>query len=102
MAQGSKTGGRRKGTPNKVTAEVKAAFRKHRDELVEALLALTKSDDERVRLGAIKECLDRGWGKPAQSVSLDVAVQVTKIEHQIVDMPVIEHMGGGAEDRARP
>ncbi len=36
-----------------------------RDELVEALLALTKSDDERVRLSAIKECLDRGWDKPA-------------------------------------
>ncbi len=65
MATGRKTGGRCRGTPNRVTAELKAAIQKHGDELVQALLVLTKSDDERVRLGAIKECLDRGWGKPA-------------------------------------
>ncbi len=70
MATGRKTGGRRKGTPNKVTAEIKAAFQKHGDELVQALLALTKSDDERVRLGAIQACLDRGWGRPAQAVQV--------------------------------
>ncbi len=39
------------------------------DELVDALLTLTKSDDERVRLGAIQAALDRGWGKPAQAVT---------------------------------
>ncbi len=62
MAQGRKTGGRRKGTPNKATAGIKAAFQKHGDDLVGALLVLTKSDDERVRLGAIQAALDRGWG----------------------------------------
>ncbi len=61
---GERRGGRLKGTPNKATAEVKAAFQKHGQELVEALLALTKSDDERVRLGAIQAALDRGWGRP--------------------------------------
>ena len=66
----TKAGGRKKGTPNRVTAEIKAAFQKHGDELVEALLALTRSDDERVRLGAIQACLDRGWGKPAQAVQV--------------------------------
>jgi len=70
MATGRKTGGRRRGTPNRVTAEIRAAFQKHGDELVEALLALTKSDDERVRLGAITAALDRGWGKPAQAVQI--------------------------------
>ena len=70
MALGRKTGGRQKGMPNKVTAEIKAAFQKHGDELVEALLVLTKSDDERVRLGAIQAALDRGWGRPAQAVEL--------------------------------
>ncbi len=59
----------KKGTPNKITADFKAAFRLHGDELVKALLALTKSDDERVRLGAIQAALDRGWGKPAQAVT---------------------------------
>ncbi len=49
----TKAGGRKKGTPNKITADIKAAFRIHGDELVKALLKLTKSDDERVRLGTI-------------------------------------------------
>ncbi len=64
----TKAGGRRKGTPNKATAEIKAAFQKHEKKLVKALLALTKSDDERVRLGAIQAALDRGWGRPSQAV----------------------------------
>ena len=74
MATGQKTGGRRKGTPNKATSEIKAAFRKHGDELVDALLALTKSDDERVRLGAIQAALDRGWGKATQHTEAEISV----------------------------
>ncbi len=62
-----KTGGRKTGTPNRATAEIKAAFHLHGDELVKALLALTKDNDPRVRLGAINACLDRGWGRPAQA-----------------------------------
>ncbi len=55
------------------------------DELVDALLTLTKNDDERVRLGAIQAALDRGWGRPAQAVDLGVEVQITSIERKIVD-----------------
>ena len=69
MAAGKKTGGRRKGTSNKATGAIKAAFQKHGDDLVDALLALTKSTDERIRLGAIQAALDRGYGKPAQAVT---------------------------------
>ena len=69
---GERRGGRQKGTPNRVTAELKAAFQKHGDGLVDALLALTRSDNEKVQLGAIKECLDRGWGRPAQAVQMGV------------------------------
>ena len=86
MAKGQKTGGRRKGTANKATAEVRAAFQLHGDELVDALLALTKSDDERVRLAAIQAALDRGWGKPTQAVDdLGGEMAITKITHVIVD-----------------
>ncbi len=66
----TKAGGRKKGTPNKATTEIRAAFQKHGEELVRALLALCKSDDERVRLGAITAALDRGWGKPAQALQV--------------------------------
>ncbi len=77
MALGRKTGGRQKGVSNKVTAEIKAAFQKHGAELVEALLALTRSDDERVRLGAIQAALDRGWGRPSQAVEGTLAGDMT-------------------------
>jgi len=71
MAKGVTTGGRRKGTPNRATAEIKAAFQPHSDDLVKALLARTKGDDERVRLSAIQAALDRGWGRPAQAITGD-------------------------------
>ncbi len=62
MPRGSKSGerrgGRKKGTPNKATAGLKAAFQKHETALVKALLALTKSTDEQVRIKAIQACLD--------------------------------------------
>ncbi len=77
MALGRKTGGRQKGVSNKVTAEIKAAFQKHEKALVDALLALTKSDDERVRLGAIQAALDRGWGRPSQAVEGTLAGDMT-------------------------
>ena len=71
MATGRKTGGRQRGTPNRATGAIKAAFQLHGDELVDALLALTKDKDPRVRLGAINACLDRGWGRPAQAITGD-------------------------------
>ncbi len=77
MALGKKTGGRQKGAPNRATRELKAAFQKHEEKLVTALLALTKSDDERVRLGAIQAALDRGWGRPAQMVDAKVQGEIT-------------------------
>ena len=67
---GERRGGRQKGTPNKTTRDLKAAFQKHEKKLMTALLALTKSDDERVRLGAIQAALDRGWGRPRAWISV--------------------------------
>ena len=74
---GERRGGRKKGTPNKATAGLKAALQKHEGDLVTALVKLTKDDDPRVRLGAINACFDRGWGKPAQSVTGDAGGPVT-------------------------
>ena len=72
-----KTGGRKKGTPNKTTADIKAAFRDHGQEFVRAMLKLTKSKDENVRLKALQICLDRGYGKAVQHG--DVPVDVEKL-----------------------
>ncbi len=48
----------------------------HGPELVKALIELTKSDDERVRLGAIQTVLDRGFGKAAQHIEAEISVYV--------------------------
>ena len=86
-----KTGGRQKGTPNKTTAGLKALAGKHGKEAISALLVLAREgDNENIRLAAWKELLDRGYGKPAQSVEIGVAVEVTKIERIIVDPLLIE------------
>ena len=70
VPKGTRIGGRQKGTPNKVTADLKTAFQKHEKALVKEIMALTRDKDPRVRLGAVQAAFDRGWGKPAQSVEL--------------------------------
>lgn len=101
--------GRRKGTPNKVTRQIKVAFQQHGDALVKALLKLTKSKDERVRLGAIQAAFDRGWGKAVQAMEIDMPVPITRIERHIVvpntgaaegvkaDLKAAEAAGNGAD-----
>ena len=81
---GERRGGRQKGTPNKATAEIKEAFQKHGKALVKALLALTKSTADRVRLGAIQAALDRGYGRPAQAVAGDPE-QPSRLVVEIID-----------------
>lgn len=71
MALGKKTGGRVKGTPNKVTAEVKALAMQHTPAAIRGLVKLAKTArSEMVRVAAWREILDRAVGRPAQSVDL--------------------------------
>ena len=56
------------GRPKEV-AEVRAQARKHGPAAIKKLVELLKSGDERVVLGAIKELLDRGYGKSAQAIT---------------------------------
>ena len=82
-----KVGGRAKGTPNKTTLSLKAAFQEHGNTLVKALLALAKSKDENIRLRAIQTCLERGWGRPAQPLTGEDGQQlaIVAIRRVIVD-----------------
>ena len=70
MATGKKTGGRRKGTSNKATFDLKQALRKHGKELVTRLLELTQHTDPKIRLSALQAALDRGFGKAYQSMEV--------------------------------
>jgi hypothetical protein len=68
MAKGVKTGGRKKGTPNKATAEIRGLAREYTAEALEALVGVMRdSDQPSARVSAAREILDRGYGKPSQA-----------------------------------
>ena len=69
-----KAGGRKKGVPNKATAEVKALAQEYGSEMIAALYDLTKSEDERIKLAAIGMMLERGYGRAAQAVTMTTDV----------------------------
>jgi hypothetical protein len=73
MAKGHKTGGRKKGTPNKATAEVRSLAGKHMAAAIARLVELMRSTDPAVSLAACNAILDRGHGKPAQAVLASVS-----------------------------
>lgn len=56
--------GRKKGTPNKATAEIKELAREHGPKAIAALARILSSgDSDTARIAAAKELLDRGYGK---------------------------------------
>jgi len=72
-----KSGGRQKGTPNKATDEIKGIAREYGPQAVQELARLAglvedgkgRADSEQARIGALNGLLDRGYGKPSQSIS---------------------------------
>lgn len=72
MAKGVKTGGRKAGTLNKATAEIKELARQYAPEALEALVKVIRSSDsDAARVAAIREVLDRGYGKSTQYIGGD-------------------------------
>lgn len=83
MALGKKTGGRKAGIPNKVTADVRALAGEYGPVAIAELARLAvKAENEQARVAACKELLDRAYGKSVQSIdhSGDVNVTCTVIE----------------------
>ena len=66
---GMKFGGRKKGTPNKSTSEIRTLAQEYGPEAIRRLVSLMRqSDDRKVQLAAAKELLDRGYGRPTEVV----------------------------------
>ena len=83
MPRGSKPGehrgGRKPGTPNKATRDIRELAQVHSTASVQELAKLagvvkgTKgAESEPARIAALKELLDRGHGKATQAVDLNV------------------------------
>jgi hypothetical protein len=64
----TKTGGRKKGTPNKATREVKDLAQQYAPDALKELARLAReAENESARVSAIKELLDRAYGKAPQA-----------------------------------
>jgi hypothetical protein len=69
--RGTKTGGRQKGTPNKVTREIGDAAREYSAVALKELARLAQhAKSEAARVAACRELLDRGHGRAPQGISL--------------------------------
>jgi hypothetical protein len=67
--KGAKTGGRKPGSLNKATSELKDLARVHTEAAVLELARLASgAQSEQARVAAIKELLDRGHGKATQLI----------------------------------
>lgn len=80
-----KTGGRQKGTPNKVTADIKALAQEHGPSAIATILSIMNSgENDGVRLAAAKELIDRGFGKATQAMEIDGALDLGV---QVITLP---------------
>lgn len=70
-----RTGGRKPGTPNKVTADVRALAQKYGEKAVEALAKIMTDNEQpaAARVSAAKELLDRAYGKSPQPIAVNSA-----------------------------
>jgi hypothetical protein len=86
MALGRKTGGRQKGTPNKITADIKALAQEHGPSAIATIINIMQTgENDGVRLAAAKELIDRGFGKAVQAIEADIEANVGI---QVVTLPL--------------
>jgi|SRR5882672_4233318 len=72
MAKGIKTGGRKSGTLNKSTADLKELAKQYVPAALKELGRLSsQAESETARVAAIKELFDRAYGKSPQALTGD-------------------------------
>lgn len=68
---GERRGGRKKGTPNKATRDIKEAARQYTDRALLTLVTIMEGGENvpaAAMVSACREILDRAYGKPTQSM----------------------------------
>jgi hypothetical protein len=70
--------GRPKGSLNKATADIKAAAQVYTEDALATLAQIMKAgESEAARVAAANSILDRGFGKPRQSMDVDATGDMT-------------------------
>lgn len=82
--------GRKAGVPNKATAEIKTVAQQYGEAAVKKLAEMAglvegvkAAESEQARVSAIKEIMDRGYGKAHQSI--DGSLDVTHFHESALD-----------------
>ena len=65
--------------------DIAALAREHGPRCIEVAADLLDSDDERIRLAAATALLDRGFGKPVQTLSGEDGAPLTIVLRHLVD-----------------
>jgi len=72
--------GRRKGTANRVTRQIREAAQEHGEAALKKLVSLmNKGDTDSVKLGAAKEILDRAYGKSVINADINVTREIVDV-----------------------
>lgn len=87
MARSSTSGqGRPKGAKNKATQELQDLARVHTPAAIKELARLAvEAESETARVAAINSLLDRGHGKPSQSIGLGQAPDLEPLD--VIERP---------------
>lgn len=84
--------GRPRGAKNKATLELKGLAQQHTEDalktLVEIMLSAESSD--KARVAAANAILDRGFGKPHQSIDAEITGTIADITDDELDKRIIE------------
>jgi hypothetical protein len=76
--------GRKKGVPNKATADVKEAARIHGPKAIEVLASLmVNADSDSAKISAANSILDRAYGKATQLVGGDPDADAIRMALQV-------------------
>lgn len=80
---GARLGGRQKGTPNKVTAELREIAQPFGPEAVKTLVKIMRSSKfDQCKIMAADKLLDRGFGKPTEyKTNLNLNVPEYDLSH---------------------
>jgi hypothetical protein len=72
--------GRKKGTPNKETEEVRRLAKVHGPHAITKLRTLMdEAKDERAQVAAAKELLERAYGRSSQTLGIDPTANQIKV-----------------------
>lgn len=92
---GERRGGRKPGTPNKATADLKALARQYVPSAIVELARLAQeAESEPARVAAIKELFDRAYGKATTLIGGDADNPISHVMRvELVDLSSDDRAG---------